>query len=102
MKIITTKVTPWSGAISTYNTIQEAGKEEEFESLIEELYPNGIEETQLNDILWFESDYILESLGLSEEETDFQCDSCLEYVEEDELWAHNDGCSYCSNCYPNI
>ena len=45
-----------------------ADKVDEFENLIEELYPNGIEETQLNDILWFESDWILESLGLSEEE----------------------------------
>lgn len=68
MKIITTKYQPWSGAISTYETIVEAGKQEEFENLIEELYPNGIEETLLNDILWFESDWILESLGLSEEE----------------------------------
>lgn len=70
MKIITTKYTPWSGAIDTYNTIVEAGKEEEFESLIEELYPEGIEEVTLNDILWFEPDFILESLGLSEEEED--------------------------------
>lgn len=68
MKIITTKFTPWSGAIDTYNTIEEADKVEEFESLIDELYPNGIEEVTLNDILWFESDWILESLGLSEEE----------------------------------
>lgn len=68
MKIITTKYTPWSGAISTYETIEEAGKLEEFESLIEELYPNGIKEVTLNDILWFEPEFILESLGLSEEE----------------------------------
>lgn len=68
MKIITTKYSPWSGAIDTYNTILEAGKKEEFESLIEELYPDGIEEVALNDILWFEPDFILESLGLSEEE----------------------------------
>ena len=68
MKIITSKYTPWSGAISTYETIEEAGKLEEFESLIDELYPDGIEEVKLNDILWFESDWILEQLGLSEEE----------------------------------
>lgn len=68
MKIITTTYTPWSGAIDTYNTIVEAGKEEEFESLIEELYPDGIKEVTLNDILWFEPEFILESLGLSEEE----------------------------------
>lgn len=46
MKIITTKYTPWSGAISTYETIEEAGKLEEFESLIDELYPDGIEENK--------------------------------------------------------
>lgn len=70
MKIITTKYSPWSGAIDTYNTIEEAGKLEEFESLIDELYPDGIEEVKLNDILWFEDDWILEMLGLSEEEED--------------------------------
>lgn len=68
MKIITNKFTPWSGAIDTYNTIEEAGKLEEFESLIDELYPEGIGEVTLNDILWFEPEFILESLGLSEEE----------------------------------
>lgn len=68
MKIIATKYIPWSGAISTYKTIVEAGKEEEFESLIDELYPDGIKEVTLNDILWFEPEFILESLGLSEEE----------------------------------
>ena len=70
MKIITTKYSPWSGAIGTYNTILEAGKEEEFEYLIDELFPEGIEEATLNDILWFEPEFILESLGLSEETED--------------------------------
>lgn len=68
MKIITTMYTPWSGAIDTYNTIEEAGKLEEFESLIDELYPDGIEDVKLNDILWFEDDLILEMLGLLEED----------------------------------
>lgn len=74
MKIITTKYNPWSGAIDTYNTIEEAGKLEEFESLIDELYPDGIEEVTLNDILWFEPEYILESLGLSEEDEEEETD----------------------------
>lgn len=34
MKIITNSFKPWSGAISTYETILEADKLEEFESLI--------------------------------------------------------------------
>ena len=58
----------WSGAISTKETIIENDKEQEFENLIDELYPEGLTETQLNDILWFESDWIFECLEISEEE----------------------------------
>ena len=68
MKIITDKFTPWAGAVDTYNAIEEANKLEEFDSLIDELYPEGIEETKLNDILWFEPDFILESLGMETDE----------------------------------
>ena len=58
----------WSGAIETKNLILDAGLEEEFEGLIDELYPNGLTDTELNDILWFDSDWILENLGIKEEE----------------------------------
>lgn len=58
----------WSGAISTKNIIIEAGKVEEFEYLIEELYSEGLTETQLNDLLWFESDWLFESLNINIEE----------------------------------
>ena len=58
----------WSGAIETKNRIIEEGKENDFNNLIEELYPDGLTETQLNDILWFEEDWIFEMLGISEEE----------------------------------
>ena len=58
----------WAGAIDTKNLILDAGLEEEFEMLIEELYPEGLTDTELNDILWFDSDWILENLGIKEEE----------------------------------
>jgi len=58
----------WSGAKDTKQTILDNGMAEEFERLIEELYPEGLTETQLNDLLWFESDWIYESLGISEDE----------------------------------
>ena len=58
----------WSGATETKNLILDAGLEEEFEGLIEELYPDGLSDTELNDILWFDSDWILENLGIKEEE----------------------------------
>ena len=58
----------WSGGEDTKNTILEHNKGDEFDSLIEELYPDGLSETQLNDILWFDSDWCLETLGITEEE----------------------------------
>ena len=58
----------WSGAIDTKKIILVAGLEEEFEMLIDELYPEGLTDTELNDILWFDSDWILENLGIKEEE----------------------------------
>lgn len=58
----------WSGAKDTKETILNANKGDEFDSLIEELYPDGLSETQLNDILWFESEWIFETLGIREEE----------------------------------
>jgi hypothetical protein len=58
----------WSDAVDTKNTIIENNKENEFDALIEELYPDGISETQLNEILSFDSSWVFESLGISEEE----------------------------------
>lgn len=55
---------PWSGAVATKDMIVEAGKCDEFDQLIEEIYPDGINETQLNDILWFEDEWLCEALGL--------------------------------------
>jgi hypothetical protein len=58
----------WSGAVETKQAIIDADKVDEFDSMIEELYPDGISETQLNDILWFEEDWIFESLGINNDE----------------------------------
>ena len=40
----------------------------EVEEILEDLYPNGMDETCLNDLFWFEFDTIKEWLGISEEE----------------------------------
>lgn len=58
----------WSGAINTKDMIIEHHMENEFEQLIEDCYPEGIDQTKLNDILWFEADWIFESLGINQEE----------------------------------
>lgn len=58
----------WSGAINTKDIILEHGLEEEFNNLIDELYPNGLSDTQLNDILWFDDTWVFETLGINIEE----------------------------------
>ena len=58
----------WSGAVDTKETIISAGKDKDFDYLIEELYPDGITDTQLNDLLWFEEDWIFEVLGIEIDE----------------------------------
>ena len=57
----------WSGAIDTLQVIEENGKEEELMLLLDEI-TNNPTMTEVNDILWFEDEMILESLGIIEEE----------------------------------
>jgi hypothetical protein len=52
----------WSGGADTMNELT-AEELEQLESIIEDLYPDGMDETQLNDLLWFERDTIAEWLG---------------------------------------
>lgn len=40
----------------------------EIEQQLEDLYPQGIDETQLNDIFWFDFDWIAQMLGYEDEE----------------------------------
>ena len=54
----------WSGATITKERIINEGKEEEFEELIEELFSDGLSATKLNDILWFEDEWIYSCLGI--------------------------------------
>lgn len=58
----------WGGARYAAERLQEEGKGDEFMELIEELYPDGIDRTTLNDIMWFDRDWIYESLGMAAEE----------------------------------
>ena len=63
------KENSWSGAIQTLNAIEEKEKEEEFIDLLNEILScNAIDgvkwtDTQLNDFIWFDTDYIEECLN---------------------------------------
>lgn len=56
---------PWSEAVYTYNKLIEADKSEEFIQRLDDIYPDGITETQLNDILWFEEEWCYDIVGLN-------------------------------------
>jgi hypothetical protein len=57
----------WSGAKDRAEKLTD----QEFyqiESMLNELYPDGMDETQLNDFFWFDFETIAEWLGTTEEE----------------------------------
>lgn len=60
----------WSGAKDTLDRIQHEGKCEELENILDELYPDGMTETELNDLLWFDSETVYEWLGIDNDEED--------------------------------
>ena len=62
------EVNTWAGATEVKNVIINEGLEEEFESLIDELFPDGLSITELNDLLWFDYKYIFDCLGIEYDE----------------------------------
>ena len=73
----------WSGAKETLERIRREGKCEELENVLEELYPDGMTETELNDLLWFDSESVYEWLGIrSEEQIEKEIKEAEEELEE--------------------
>ena len=107
----------WSGAVDTITDIQNANKENEFMDFIEMVFCDDVPtDTEVNDFIWFERDYIYENIGLTEDgelpndedemaenlnnsiesletEDDFEdfCDDCDECI-------FNDICSTLDDC----
>jgi len=55
----------WGKGLDTKNIILDNNKGDDFGFLIEDLYPDGISEIELNDFLWFEEDFIFENLNIN-------------------------------------
>ena len=70
----------WSGAVDTLERIQREGKCAELENVLEDIYPDGMTETQLNDLLWFDSESVYEWRGIRSEE---QIEKEIEEAEEE-------------------
>lgn len=58
---------PWGGAEDVYDLIFNEGKIEDFDEFLTDMYPDGLSVTELNDLLRFDGDYVLNSLGLVRE-----------------------------------
>ncbi len=68
----------WSGAESTMEKLYALDLCTELENALDELYPDGMTDTELNDILWFEEEWIAELVGYG------ICPDCGEWFPNDE------------------
>ena len=59
----------WSGALDTLSKVQNNNKEEELMSLLSlDCFTDIPDLTEVNDLLWLESDWVFEMLGIEEED----------------------------------
>ena len=67
---------PWQGAIPTYEALS-VEELDQLESELELQYPDGIDETELNDLFWFHEDLVFKLAGPGEDEEeedeDYDC-----------------------------
>ena len=54
----------WSAALDTLKVIMGNDKLPDLMNLLQELYPEPVEITTINDLLWFDDDLVYEQLGL--------------------------------------
>ena len=80
---------PWSGAVDTWDVIEANGAIDDLENFLDEAYPDGIGETELNDLLWFDSDYVYEALGIRNPDAEDEEDE--DYDPEEEGDGYEDG-----------
>lgn len=90
----------WSGAIDTITDIQNANKENEFMNFLEMVFCDDVlTDTEVNDFIWFERDYIYENIGLTENGNlpeDEMEETLNESIESLEL--ENDFEEFCQDC----
>ena len=58
----------WSGALDRLEVIVENDKLQDLMYLLEELYPEPVDITTINDLLWFDDEFIYEQLNITADE----------------------------------
>ena len=77
------KENSWSGALDTLKDIENADKEDELMQLLEDIFADRTPtETEVNDFLWFEREYIYENVGLNE---NGELPTALDELQEDTI-----------------
>lgn len=96
----------WSGAVDTIVDIQNANKENEFMDFLEMVFCDDVPtDTEVNDFIWFERDYIYENIGLTEngtlpeDEMEESLNESIESLENEEVF--EDFCDDCDTCICN-
>ena len=96
----------WSGAVDTIADIQDANKENEFMNFLEMIFCEEVPtDTEINDFIWFERDYIYENIGLTEDgnlpedEIEETLNESIESLENEEEF--DDFCNDCEKCICN-
>lgn len=70
-----TEFTCWSGAQYNYNLICKSNRDCDFIANLEEIYPEGLTDTELNDILWFDDEFCYQFINdefLNDEELEIK------------------------------
>lgn len=86
---------PWSGAVDTFNALSYEDLDR-LEDVLNEMYPDGVEETTINDLLWFDGAWVAETLGYRNEEAMLNSDKdtyeehCREVIEKNFPYAEED------------
>ena len=73
----------WSGAVDRVKYLTD-DELDTIEAILEDIYPDGMDETQINDLFWFEEDWIAEILGYEDFEAIMHRDDEEEEEEEEE------------------
>lgn len=98
----------WSGAVDTIADIQNANKENEFMDFLEMVFIDREElptDTEVNDFIWFERDYIYENIGLTEDgnlpedEMEETLNESIESLENEDDF--EEFCQDCDTCICN-
>ena len=97
----------WSGGEDTLDVLREKDLCDQLENALEDIFPDGCTDTELNDLLWFERDTIAEWLGFSDwddlendGEEDEEDEEEIEYergVTEQEFETVDDFCDHYEN-----